>query len=435
MYWSKSHPNSDLMTGDNEPGLQQSIHRFLNSEGESIATDMEQSFTSYNSNLEHEYHNKFIPLNVVPERTGTQKQKSHSEKVHSAKKIIFSPKKRRDSAQLKKHLRQTENRANDLVRQSTNSFTRGLMPLVDYNLALKIAFDTKIEVAEIQKTKQNKGFLLEQKQQLIQQAVEQLQEFDQPASQGWYGDLVHAKLLLAQNQYEIARVNQDRDAQQFALEAISKNSAEYYAIRNIEAQVGEADLSEYRRALSSVNNANQELDLFYQNTKNDTASFETYERRLEEIKTDINWMASNGAGLGRADLLDLSKAHLSYAKGKYSLNNNRKGRSQELFTESMQYAKAAWNLRANQYYPAGTASLHDVTSSWLMWKAAGTELADLKTTDSQSIDKELNVGLDQMLNLADSIRDRRGRLDSDVSLVHCLKNSEKLSDYKRKLSD
>lgn len=434
MFWSKSHPSSQLLTDHDERQFQQSIHNFLDSEGEHNASKMAHSMPSNTINSEHKNHLKYIPLNVVPERAKIQNQKSNSGKTHSVKKKFSAPKQQVNSRELKKHLQQSDNRANELVGQSTDSFTRGLISLVDYNLALNTAFDTKIEAAEIRKSKHAKEILLNQKQQLIQQAIDQLEKFEQPASQGWYADCVHAKLLLAQNQYEIARVNKDRDAQQFALEAISKNSAEYYAIRTVEIQVGEADLSEYRRASSFLNTANQERSLFFKDGKNDVASFETYERRLEAIKTDVNWMASRGAGLGRADLLDLSKAHLAYVKGKDSLNNNQQAKSKGLFAESMQYSKAAWNVRLNTYYPVGTASLHDVTSSWIMWKAAGTEFAELNSKDSQSIDRELNAGLDRMLRTAESIRDRRGRLASDISLVHCLKNSEILTDYKRKLS-
>jgi len=157
--------------------------------------------------------------------------------------------------------------------------------------------------------------LLNEKQKLIQQAVEQLQAFNQPASQGWYGDLVHAKLLLAQNQYEIASVTKDRDHEQIALEQISKNSDDYFAIRKAELQVGEADLSEFRRATGSIYIASQERYLFFGGDGNDSKGLIEYADGLNEIKLEVEWMASRGAGLGRADLVDLSKAHWRIFKG------------------------------------------------------------------------------------------------------------------------
>jgi len=54
----------------------------------------------------------------------------------------------------------------------------------------------------------------------------------------------------------------------------------------------------------------------------------------------------------------------------------------------------------------------------------------LKSPDSSSFDMGIKAGLDRMVNTAEMIRDRRGRIASDISLVRCLKNSEILTDLK-----
>lgn len=425
LFWFQIPSTSPLatpqlaLTADNS---QATINSFLEMEEGETAAMISHPFST---NRVKRKHNKYIPLNVVPEHS-----KNHIQQSRSGKSDLSTSKKRVVSQKLKRHLVQTEKNANELIGQSSDSFGKGLMSLVDYNLALNIAFDTKIEASEIRQTKQAKVILLSAKQKLIQQAVEQLQNFNQPAAQGWYGDVVHAKLLLAQNQYEIAREIKDSDSQRIALEQIAKNSKDYFSIRKTELQVGETDLSEYRRAARSVYIANQEQNLFFSRDKNNTRNIADFVHGLEEIKTEVEWMASHGAGLGRSDLLEFSKAQLTYAKGNYYLENNQKKKSQKLFSESMNHAKVAWSERINTYYPLGTASLHDIASSWIMWKASETKYAELKSPDSSSFDVGIKAGLDRMVNTAEMIRDRRGRMASDISLVRCLKNSEILTDLK-----
>lgn len=426
VFWSQFPSPSQLVTAQDTLDLANSettIHSFLDSEGSGTAVLQEP----FSSESEHEKHKKYIPLNVVPahNKNRNQIQKSHSEKTG-----LSTSKRRVVSNKLKRHLQLTENNANELIGQSSDSFNRGLMSLVDYNLALNIAFDSKIETAEIRQTTQAKLALLNEKQRLIQQAVEQLQAFNQPASQGWYGDLAHAKLLLAQNQFEIARVTKDRNNEQIALEQISKNSGDYFAIRKAELQVGEADLSEFRRATGAIYIASQERHLFFGDAGNDAKSLVEYADGLNEIKSEVQWMASRGAGLGRADLVDLAKAHLTYVQGKYYQDNNQPIESRNLFNESMNHAKAAWDIRINTYYPVGTASLHDITTAWIMWKESETKYANLASTNSPSFDREVKAGLDRMVATSESIRDRRGRMASDISLVRCLKNADTLTDLK-----
>ncbi|QDT42260.1 hypothetical protein Pan241w_23420 [Gimesia alba] len=368
---------------------------------------------------------QFIPLNVVPQQKSQQ-----SPKVQIVATKRSASKRQGISSNLRKQLEQSESNADQLVGQSTDAFSRGLLSLSEYHLALNIGFDTKLKAAEIRQTKQANISFLNQKQQLFQQAVEQLQAFDQPAAQGWYGDLVHARLLLAQNQYEIADATKNIDRQQAALSQISNLSREYFNIRKAELQIGEADLSEFRRASRAVYLANQESQYLYGRDKNDTAGLSVYVRELEEIQTELQWMANRDAGMGRNDLLSLSKSHLAYTRGKYYQKKDHKNESRKYFQESMQYSQDAWKERINVYYPAGTASLHDLTSAWIMWNASGTEYTELESRDSGTINREIQAGLDQMLNIAERIRDRRGRMASDISLVRCLKNSEMLKEFK-----
>ncbi len=440
VFWSQL-PSSQSNISQHSTSLVNSpatIHSFLAAEeGSNAVIDHHPLLAE----ADETNHKKYIPLNVVPESDknlnevpeNKKKQIQISASVQSrqtvqpqhpvSKQIVVSPK-------LKKHLQQTEKNANELIGQSSDAFTRGLMSLVDYNLALNIAYDSKIETAEIRQTKQAKLTFLNEKRILIQQAVERLEQFDQPAAQGWYGDLAHARLILSHNQYDIASVIQDRDDQQFALKQISKKSDDYFSIRKAELEFGEAELPEYRRAASSDYRANEERHSFFSGGKKDTQSIVDYARELDQIKTEVEWLASHGAGLGRSDLLNLSKAQLTYVQGKYYQEKNQPNESRKLFSESMNHAKAAWSTRIDTYYPVGTSSLHDITTAWIMWKASETNYAALEPANAASFDQELKVGLDRMVNTADRISDQRGRMASDISLVRCLKNVEILTELK-----
>ncbi|HBL43125.1 MAG TPA: hypothetical protein DDZ90_06995, partial [Planctomycetaceae bacterium] len=212
------------------------------------------------------------------------------------------------------------------------------------------------------------------------------------------------------------------DGQEAALGQITRLSDEYFSVRNEEFSVGEAGLAEYRRASRAVNIARQEQNHF-RGVKDET-SLMNYAEDLHQIESAVEWFSSNGAGLGRADLVDLSKANLNYVQGKYYQSQNRETESQQFFNDSLQQAKSAWELRMDQYYPRGTANLHDLTTSWILWNASGSELSELKPSQSAAIRQALTAGLDRMVNTADQITDRRGRMAGDISLVHCLKNSE-----------
>lgn len=403
--------------------IQQTVQNFLDEESAQTA------LVSINPGLPEKQIGDighYIPLNVVPENmVGKTEQQSPVTALRP--KNQYPLQKQSFSREVRHKLEQTVTTANQLISQTENTFSRGLLPLADYHLALNLAYDTKIRAADVQNQERAK-LLLNEKRALIQKAVEQLQAFNQPAAQGWYGDLVHARLILAQTDYEIAGVSHNRDRQETALEQITRLSDEYFAVRNEEFSVGEAGLAEFRRASRAVNIARQEQNHF-RGVKDET-SLMNYAEDLHQIESAVEWFSSNGAGLGRADLVDLSKANLNYVQGKYYQSQNRETESQKFFNDSLQQAKSAWELRMDQYYPRGTANLHDLTTSWILWNASGSELSELKPSQSAAIRQALTAGLDRMVNTADQITDRRGRMAGDISLVHCLKNSEFLIELK-----
>lgn len=427
--WLKNPAPSQMMVAQEMPIIEApplDLQSFLDAtEGSATALISHPRSTDF----ENGKRKQFIPLNVVPQQ---KNQQSPQKRVDEVKRPTVN--RQVISSSLRKQLQHAERNSNQLVNQSTDAFSRGLLSLSEYHLALNTGFDTKLKAAEIRQTEKAKVTLLNQKQQLFQQAVDQLQAFDQPAAQGWYGDFVHAKLLLAQTQYEIATVAKNSASQETALDQIARLSSEYYSIRKLELDVGETDLSEFRRASRAVYVANQERQFFYDGDKNTARGMASYVRELEEIQSEVEWMAKNDAGMGRSDLVNLSKAHLAYTKAKYYQTNDQENESRKLFKESMEHSQAAWDVRINTYYPAGTASLHDLTTSWIMWNASGAEYSELDSRHSGSINREIQSGLDRTLNIAESIRDRRGRMASDVSLVHCLKDSENLRELKAQQS-
>lgn len=408
--------NTNLQTG-------QTVQNFLDEESEQTTALVSLNDVlpeNKNQDIKH-----YIPLNVVPQIMAGKTEQQSPVSAPKPKNQVQKQNRlqnRSSSRAVRQKLEQTVTTANDLINQTENCFSRGLIPLVDYNLALNLAYDTKIKAAEVQNQGRVKLQLLNEKRNLIQNAVEQLQALNQPAAQGWYGDLVHARLILAQNDYEIAGVSHNRDGKEASLRQIARFANEYHSIREEEFRVGEAGLDEFRRASLAVNIARQEQNRF--SKVKDETSLMNYAEDLRQIETAVEWFSSNGAGLGRADLVALSKAHLNYVQGRYSQNQNRDSESQKYFNDSLQQAKAAWELRIDQYYPRGTANLHDITTSWILWNASGSALSELKSGQFATIKQSINEGLDRMVNTADQITDRRGRLAGDISLVHCLKNSE-----------
>ncbi|MEQ9071787.1 MAG: hypothetical protein RLO18_33940, partial [Gimesia chilikensis] len=252
------------------------------------------------------------------------------------------------------------------------------------------------------------------------------------AAQGWFGDVVHARLILAQNQYEIATAAENKDQMGFALREINRLSDQYYSVRKQELMVGAADLNEYRRASRAVFVANLETNSFDNREADNDSNLADYIRRLERIQENVDLLSERGAGLGRKDLLELSQAQLAYVQGNSYRHQKDERMSRIKFEQSRKHAQEAWEVRVNEYYPRGTSDLHELTSAWIMWRSADAELKQLETTKSSETDRELQAGLDQMLNLSGQIQDRRGRMASDISLVYCLKDAELLAQLKQK---
>lgn len=407
----------------------ESIHRFLEIEEGLDAVDIEppEFIVAEVKTTPVKADRKYIPLNVVPIKTSEKKSPETAQKID-----IVSPKTRAIPRKLERQLDQVEANASDLIRQSEDSFSRGLLTLSDYELALNIAYQSKISVSETRDLKNARINLLQEKQNLIGQAVDQLQRMNQPAAQGWYGDVVHARLMRAQNQFEIAKALEDPDLKRSAVRDINLLASEYYHIRKLELGVGAADLDEYRRAARAVFVANLERNALTDNQRENAANLAEFASRLQGIQADVEMLSVRGAGLGRKDLVDLSKSHLAYVEGNLSRQREDKAGSQKFFDASKENAKAAWDVRINSYYPLGTATLHEVTSAWILWKSADQELKTFKEESSSVAGRELTAGLDQMINLTRSIEDRRGRMASDISLIYCLKDAEFLAELKQK---
>ena len=429
--------SAEKITSQPESSLE-SIHRFLEVE-EGLAmvslapAELETTDVKSAKLQAKPDRREFIPMNVVPlQKKQDPNPTSAPAAVPARKPQISAPVIKRITSRESRQLRQFESNASDLVAQSEDSFSRGLMPLSDYQLALNVAYQTRVNVAELRGSEDARVRLLSDKQAILQNAVEKLEMMNQPAAQGWFGDVVHARLILAQNQYEIAAATGDKDQMGFSLREINRLSEQYFSVRKQELMVGAADLNEYRRAARAVFVANLETNSFDDRQEDNLSNLADYIRRLERVQESVGLLSERGAGLGRKDLVELSQAQFAYVQGNSYRHQKEERKSTLMFEQSRQHAKKAWDVRINEYYPQGTADLHELTSAWIMWRSADAELKQTGTTQSVGTDRELQAGLDRMLNLTGQIQHRRGRMASDISLVYCLKDSELLSELKQK---
>jgi len=418
----------------------QSIHRFLEMEEGVTAVSIRPTQSILKDDkadrlTQARDRQEFIPMNVVPLQGKSNSTPPPAGSSVPARKPqtpqVAQTRDSKLSRAMSRQLMQIESNASDLISQSQDAFSRGLLSLSDYQLALNIGYQSKIDCGEFRGVKDVRVIQLSEKQNLLVRAVKQLQMMNQPAARGWYGDVVHARLILAQNRYDLAAASENKEQQGFALQDINRLTNQYFSIRKEELAVGEVDLNEYRRASQSVFDANRESNAFFKNQDNELANLSEYTRRLEGIQKTVEMMADRGAGRGRQDLVELSQAQLAYFQGNYYRQANDDRRSSQLFGQSSQHAKAAWEVRINTYYPAGTASLHELTTAWIMWKSADAESQKLQTAVSVESDPQLATGLDRMINLTGQIQDRRGRMASDVSLIYCLKDADQLAEIKK----
>jgi hypothetical protein len=330
----------------------------------------------------------------------------------------------RPDADIQKLLAAAARSSRELREESVDSFNRSLLPLTDHLEHLSATYEAETRAAYEQALRQGGtvgGYETNQPPQLspqdqrkllqpvlqarlgaLQDAVNRLVEFRQPASVGWEADVALARFALNQAQLETARITGQRlPAAQFAA-ADQQLAADHYWKRLADANVGLASVPAVLQAVSLLNVAPEVRRNFYQRAADQTAVW-----------------ASVGAGIGRPDAVTQADLDLNWLGAYSQRGQTQRTVNEQRWKESDQLAQTLFQQRL-EFYPKGTATLGDLSRAWATRQHMHQIARDLNVPVPEASQHEQTRNLKTLQNAAAATIDRRGRHAADVTYVRLL---------------
>lgn len=317
-----------------------------------------------------------------------------------------------------------------LRNDSSDSFRRGLLPLVDHLEHLSAVFDCEGRAAydtalratrsqpqyESQATSErgepptvDRQRLVKAMQpvfaariQALQDALSRLEQFNQPAAIGWVADVALARLSLRQAQREAAEFLGDRGKIQALSAEEQRLAAEHYYRRLLDAEVGLASVPSLIHAVALLNVAPEFKRQFYESAAVNTT--------LWNLK---------GAEIGRKDAVTQARLDLSWLNAYSRQKDGEPVVDEQHWLESDRLAQTLFEQRS-AWYPKGTATLADLSRTWRIRQHIHqiAREAGFKIPHASIDQHERN--LQNLLRSAEAVQDLRGRAAADVRYVRVL---------------
>jgi hypothetical protein len=282
------------------------------------------------------------------------------------------------------------------------------MPLDDYYVQWQAAVSTGRELSRLTENPEWYGRLLTRQIAQLTTVRRDLVDLNQPAATRSELDQMIAELW----QRSLARDLQGlRDPKRKP----SPNAAD----RDLAQKAWELQTYEYSEGRGSLTQLSSVLEwnvaTASEGTRRQVESryFELLDRSLQGRED----FGAAGAGLGRADLIELARFERKRAEIELSTDSlERKGR---LVASAMASADRAFEEQL-EFYNTGTASLFDVASTW----DAGARLSQRWERTTGKIDSARLAVRDEQFGrlerLAGEVDDLRGRNSADVAMVRTL---------------
>jgi hypothetical protein len=304
--------------------------------------------------------------------------------------------------------------ADRLARSGADAFRRSLMPLEDYAQQLESVLEIRKSQARLQQNDAALVTALTDHLTQLQRATAQLRSMKQPASAGWQSKSLLAELLAANTRIELAEAANDaagaedwqRRARVLASEHLESRMRDY-------REFGHASLGDMMRAVSFLStNTGQQAGASDQRLNSGALS--SYAGFLQRVVEMSETFEKRGAGIGRADKVEMARYELARIQGLAALSQNDNAAAKAAFQRSAGAARKMFDTRT-EYYGRGTAGLHDVAEAWRLLRHADSVLPD--NPDAR---RDSNQRLDRLMKMADSVSDLRGRNQADVAEVGAL---------------
>jgi hypothetical protein len=319
---------------------------------------------------------------------------------------VFSRTQRRD-------LELARRQATDLADRSARAFGRGLMPLDDYLDQASLVQWTEQLLADVRFAG---DAVAVQRNHLarMQTALDQLRQLNQPNAKRWEADA----------ESQLANARQDALAGRHAALRRAEAALEHNRLRQRDADIGWASLQATSRA-SALAVSSALLD-----SSAVTVSGAEHRTYLAAVARQTAAWGRDGAGIGRADRVQESELAVELADLDGEL---RSGRTDQAAQSMRLAARKVQDLFATQqeFHAKGTASLHDLSRTWLAWRELHELAADKPgVVDSEQL-AERERARSVLMRLADQTVDRRGRHAADVTVVRLIEQMEGLEALRR----
>lgn len=305
--------------------------------------------------------------------------------------------------------RQAIEMAQLLAQQSTETFERGLLPLEGYLEHLRFVTYVEQRAAAEQNQPQRVIAAAQQHVDRLAHAAELLEEFRQPAAEGWEAQTLLAQAATAEAQANLAQLRGQKEQANLATQQFQDLAIRHLEAREFDTAVlGIGSLPTMAAAIELVARSNRVPD----------ADGVIRETRENVLLTTEHWHAA-GAEIGRADQVQEAQIAAAKARGNWAVISGDMPQFAAAVAEAEVAARDLFDTRL-EFYANGTASIADLTDALLV----RNRLHQLASTQPELMTPEMDEvwkrDLHELVTLSDDIEDRRGRNTPDIQFVHLL---------------
>jgi len=305
--------------------------------------------------------------------------------------------------------RQAVELAAELAVQSTSTFERGLLPLEDYLEHLRFVTYVEQRAAQEQQQPQKAIAAAQQHVDRLAHAAVLLEEFRQPAAEGWLAESLLAQAATAEARANLAQLRGQKELASVATQRFQDLALQHLEAREFDTQVlGIGSLPTMAAAIELVARANGKTD----------ASGVVQETRENILLTTERWHAA-GAGIGRVDEVQQAQIAEAQSKGNWAIISRDMPQFAAAVAEAEQASRDLFDSR-REFYEEGTASLADLTEALLVRNRIHQLAASRDGLLTPEMDAVWERDLSEVVALAGSIEDLRGRNTPDTQFVSLL---------------
>lgn len=293
-----------------------------------------------------------------------------------------------------------------LNRESWSAFEQGLLPVGDFLEHLAAAEEWSLARDSLHRDGRQTAKLLQPRLLLLRQAVDRMQEFQQPAAKDWFADLALLRYTLAHAEKQLAEVSGERSAVFGLSAAEARLASEHYQARVFDYRVlGQASLPAVAEAAALLN----------------LAPGAEHAVRLEVLATTRRWGRA-GAGIGRTD--HVLEAEMALARSR-SLAAHANPTNEEIqgFIDAERFSARLFDAELT-YHQRGTATLADLTRAWRIRQQIHLQAQRSRIALPFECAPDLANDLQVLGQQANRVTDRRGRLRADLQYVELLQTWE-----------